>query len=151
MTSMNDKQRNKILTLARQLDGGEHRFLEQVAHLLPVSKHAIRHGLSMSDASMCIDHLEAEIAKKDTAEQTEPEAIAAPTPADGAPQATDIIAMLGRKVTVGFDGKEPGTPQERTGDVAQIEPGSDGPVLVIDAARGRIRLAAHRLTSWAIH
>lgn len=130
------KQTSEILRLARELDGGSYRFVEQARHLLPLSNTAIR-SLTLDDASLCIDHLKAEIERKE-------QAVAQPA-VESAPTAADMIAMLGRQVAVTFtDG------DEKSGTVTSIKPSpKDGtPALVLDGGSGSYRTSA--IASWTI-
>lgn len=152
---MTEKQKNEILRLARQLDGGQYRFIDQAHHLLPVGKSSIRNGLSVSDASLCIDDLKAQIAAKEAAEAAAEQAPAVePTPApEGGPTAEQMIAMLGQKITVTSTSKS-GETFTFSGTCERIQPSDlDGtPALAILETSGHTRHArTHRIASWIIH
>ena len=154
---MTQRQESLILSLARKLDGGSYRFVEQASHLLPVSRTAAR-GLTRTDASLCIDHLQAEVDKltaaKDAAERGETTDQPAPTPApEGGPTAEQLIAMLGKQVSLTFPLKSSGEVVTWSGLCRRIEASDlDGtPAIDIMESSGRTRsVRAHRLTSWAV-
>lgn len=136
MTAMTAKQEAEILRLAGQLTGNHYRFISQAKHLLPVSNTAAA-ALTTADASFCIDSLKAEIEAK----TAQPSA----APAQGAPTAADILAMLGQRVTVTFtDG------DEKTGTVTSIKPSpKDGtPALVLNDGNSSYRVSV--IASWTI-
>lgn len=154
------KQNSAILTMARKLDGGSYRFVEQCAHLLPISSRVAR-GLTRDDATLCIEHLQAELDKaelaREAAERGEP-AAPEPTPApapeavEGAPSAEDVLAMVGKKVTVTFAGRDgdPITWDGRCQSITANEKDGTPQLQIITAGRTR-HVQAHRLTSWVIH
>jgi hypothetical protein len=153
---MSKKQEALILSLARQLDGGSYRFISQCEHLLPVSRSAAR-GLSTTDASLCIDHLQAEVDKAELAKQAAERGETAPTPEptpepEGGPTADQLLAMLGKKITVTWVNRDGETVTwDGTCRWVQASDKDGTPEINIMTARGMKAMRTHRLTSWVTH
>lgn len=148
MRPMTSKQEALILSLARQIDGGNYRFVTDADHLLPISRSAAR-GMTSTDASLCIDHLKDELKRIQDGESVQ---AAAPAPVEGAPTAEEAIAMLGKKVSIGILTKTDEA-DEREGVAESIELSDlDGtPALKLRKENGRAsnhRLS--RITGWTV-
>lgn len=150
------KQEALILSLARQLDGGAYRYILDAAHLLPISRSAAR-GLTNTDASLCIDHLQAELAEKqrqaDAAELAPAPVAATPAPVtgEGGPDPATLLGMLGKTVTITWVNKA-GETVEWTGHLRSLTPSDhDGtPELDLTTKAGTRSVRAHRLASWTV-
>jgi len=149
MARMTPKQEALILSLCRRLDGGSYRYVEQAAHLLPIGRNAAK-AMTVSDASLCIDHLQAAAAP--LADQPEATTVQ-PTPVStpGGPDAATLIAMLGRQVTVTWTNSA-GETIEWHGSVQTLDVSeTDGTPRLNLLVAGRTRqVRANALDTWIV-
>jgi hypothetical protein len=145
MAAMTSKQRDLILMLAGQLLGESISYLDKAASVLPVSKSALRRGLTMPEASACIDDLRKQIenAEKQAEKQETTPVIIGTLAAEG------ILALLGRDVEITYTAPD-GEPRTVSGKVDSIVLSSkDGtPALRFTALPLTVRASV--VTAWRV-
>jgi hypothetical protein len=95
MGAATDKQISYIIQLANELMGTSYRYLEQVRGVLPTSVR----NMTGSDASLCIEDLQKQLAAKDAAAEA-PATPVTPVATGTGCTAEEVLAMLGRDVEI---------------------------------------------------
>lgn len=142
MTAATAKQTSYIVSLANEITGRADAHLAQVEALLPVSKAAVRRGLTSAEATACIDHL---VAKKAAA----PKPTTVVTASDGAPTPQQILDAVLSGATVEITSSKTGKVYRTAIEGLYLDQ-QDGIIRVLTVASTPGKVSVANIASWDV-